>query len=86
MKESLTKTTFIIPLRIDSDAFIQGIIVSLDIPSTNNCIDAFDEMTHLMNEFCIKLNAVMVDGRNKEIDSVYVASIKNHMNHKAYKL
>lgn len=68
------------PLRIDSDAFIQGIIVSLDIPSTNNCIDAFDEMTNLMNEFCIKLNAVMVDGRNKEIDSVYIASIKNHMN------
>ena len=68
------------PLKIDSDAFIQGIVVSLDIPSTNNCIDAFDEMTNLMNEFCIKLNAVMVDGRNKEIDSVYVASIKNHMN------
>ena len=68
------------PLRIESDAFIQGIIVSLDIPATSNCLEAFEEMVNLMNEFCIKLNAVMVDGRNKEIDSVYVASIKNHMN------
>jgi hypothetical protein len=68
------------PLRIESDAFIQGIIVSLDIPATANSLEAFEEMVNLMNEFCIKLNAVMVDGRNKEIDSVYVASIKNHMN------
>ena len=68
------------PLRIESDAFIQGIIVSLDIPATSNSLEAFEEMVNLMNEFCIKLNAVMVDGRNKEIDSVYVASIKNHMN------
>lgn len=68
------------PLRIESDAFIQGIILSLDIPATSNSLEAFEEMVNLMNEFCIKLNAVMVDGRNKEIDSVYVASIKNHMN------
>jgi len=68
------------PLRIESDAFIQGIIVSLDIPATANSLEVFEEMVNLMNEFCIKLNAVMVDGRNKEIDSVYVASIKNHMN------
>lgn len=68
------------PLKIESDSFIQGIIVSLDIPTTTNSIDAFEEMVNLMNEFCIKLNAVMVDGRNKEIDSVYVAAIKNHMN------
>src|SRR5210317_371235 len=68
------------PLKIESDSFIQGIIVSLDIPTTTNSLDAFEEMVNLMNEFCIKLNAVMVDGRNKEIDSVYVAAIKNHMN------
>lgn len=68
------------PLKIESDAFIQGIVVSLDIPSTTNSLNAFEEMVNLMNEFCIKLNAVMVDGRNKEIDLVYVASIKKHMN------
>ncbi|MFZ9097506.1 MAG: cell division protein ZipA C-terminal FtsZ-binding domain-containing protein [Methylophilaceae bacterium] len=74
------------PLRIESDAFIQGIIFSLDIPTTTNSQNAFSQMIEMINEFCIKLNAVMVDGRNKEIDSSYIPTIKKFVDQIAYEM
>jgi hypothetical protein len=74
------------PLKIENDAFIQGLIIGLDIPTTLNLQKSFNEMMNFINEFCIKLNAVMVDANSKEIDSIYIASIKDHIDRIAYEM
>jgi hypothetical protein len=74
------------PLKIESDSFIQGLVFALDIPTTANVQDSFDSMASMINEFCIKLNAVMVDSRNKEIDQVYIAAIKKHIDEISYEM
>jgi FtsZ-interacting cell division protein ZipA len=74
------------PLHIETDAFVQGIIFMMDIPNTPSPIEAFDYLIEVINEFCLKLNAVMVDASNKQIDAVHIEVIRKHIQKIEYEM
>lgn len=74
------------PLHVETDAFVQGIIFMMDIPNTPSPSEAFNYLVDVINEFCLKLNAVMVDASNKQIDSVHIEVIRKHIQKIEYEM
>jgi len=63
------------PLEIKQDSFLQGIIFKMDVPNTKLITRSFNEMIGVIREFNSKLNAVMVDASNKELNDDQISNI-----------